>query len=856
MMLHSFNDVDFHSDAPRTWDALLEVNHDTAYSLPDWETRRIEPVAAFLKRTRQACTEDGRLDTTELLRLFDALEAIGARGWYVVMKQEKLHERWMGDYYDEIEAKDKELEELRQENRRLREESEMALRLSRVVERLEPLVGRLEQRQGAQEPVASAPPPDRPGILSDISEDDQEVRTFGSGRGEAKSQSPQEPKESQKSCNSSTITEAGDALSSSATSYPPPLAPSTEEATQGDDTAKQASDGESNPKDDVPQLRGGALSLFSDLASSPPSEDFYMDQIRNSLGDWREENLSSPLQEDYRLEHEQLWIDRARILQLENASRSRMIDHLEQIINDVEATVEWQDEELACAHRRIRDLERKAWERRDETSAAGRRADLARAETRVLQEQPQQIHDQVTQFCAELEESERRILQHYPDLFAFESPEATELRGGADSPQATSASSCEQVPSDCQTEETALNVEAIEASSFYWFPSVSMVVLLTNPLHHFQFPKHTSLARVHQMLSDLHDEDTEAYSYLRQVREILEVRDEAGIGLPDTSNGRQVLISAPEIKDDSASVASGKPGYKGTWNRTFGPAEYQYEHMLKDSIENLKPPTTGDRPLLSPEVSVYQEISHDGILVNKVSPSGISDENDFYNAGDLINTIEHEAELSRVRSAQKLAELCKEVSASRHRADNLGEKRGYAMSLPLPPTELGPMFPTGSGVAIESTALQPQTPLEAGAAAKHLSPQPVGRNGVKAWRLGESVKEAEHDRVDERRSVELNHEQSPSNATFLRRNPLSLERLFTALDTDTHPTASNEEAAFGSKSSAEQGWAMWRHRKNEGCESWIETSTFNPNRERCIFCGLPFAKVRWKEWEFHDETSC
>ncbi|KAJ4356832.1 uncharacterized protein N0V89_004869 [Didymosphaeria variabile] len=591
---------------------------------------------------------------------------------------------------------------------------------------------------------------------------------------------------------------------------------------------------------DVPQLRGGAFSTFSGLPSGLPFDESCGDCSRYRFDEYGEGNPFRPLQEDYALEQEQAWIDRAWILQLQNASHTRMIDHLQQIIEDVEATVEWQDEELACAHRRISDLERKVRKRKEETFAAGRRTDFARAETRVLQKQLQQIHDQVTQFCAELDESERRILEHYPGLFACESPQAAEMRGGEESPHELCGSSSEHALADAQKEAHTPKVEAVEASSFYWFPSVSMVVLLTNPLHHFQFPKHTSLARVHQMLQTLHTEGRETDPHLRQVREILDTRGEAHIILPDTTNGRQVLISAPDIRDD-ASVASGKAGYKH-WNRTFGPVEYQYEHMLKDSIESLKPPTTDDQALLSPKVCVYEEIFNAGVLVNKVSPSGSPDEDEYYNAGDLVDTIEHEAELSRVRSAQKLAELCKEVPTSKKRADSLGEKRGYALSLPLPPTKLGPMFPTGSDFASK----------------EHLDPRPVGTTGVRAWRLDQtSSKEAEHGRNGEDEcSANVNYAKGCDNSIGLRRNPLSLERLFTNPDTDTQSTATRENRAFGSRSPAEEGWCMWRHHKNSGCESWIPSSNLDPNRERCAFCNLPFAKVSWEKWEFDDEEMC
>ncbi|KAF2438330.1 hypothetical protein P171DRAFT_490999 [Karstenula rhodostoma CBS 690.94] len=1020
-------------DGYETFHRFLENCADNDHYLPEPEICRIRSVSAFLARMRQACTENARLDVAELMHLFAALESIGARGWFLVWQSNKTYEKMWMKLHDELQAKDAELEEAKERNKKLDEDrDELSRHLARVVERLEPLVNQLNQLHVTQQPLDSAPSPNRTGTPSVIDDDDEEFRTYSSGWGTDDLPTIQEPKEMRKRRSSSIVTEVGDIPDDPSTSYPPPLAPATEEGrkaderkmsmlseventlwiqeskdreyllkrpgppptvcqpppssqsnytdpfyiyiplpanftipqaqsnpqlpslvfptppavfhfpecgtrdqllqilrqgcaggvgdehlepiediniirvrthelewelknairktltgeewddTIGDDwytegrgdtyivskrdvhfrepsgsstagsgnkgksrkapddkLVKDGADHEGRPEystahpkgegkepEDAPQLRGGALTPYPSISSSASIETSYSSQSSRRLGGDNENSPSAPVQQHVPAEHLHAWIDQARILQLQNASHGRMINHLEEIIKDVEGTVEWQDEELALAHRHIKNLQRKVRERSAETLAAGRMAEFARAETQLLQEQLQEIHNQVVTFCAELDENERHILAHYPGLSTSESPNTAELRGGGDSPHGAETPSSVQAPTD----EPA--TPAIEAHSFYFFPSVSMIVLLSSPLHHFQFPKHTSLPRVRQVLQNLHMEGKETNPHLRQVREILEARDEAGITLPDTSNGRQVLISAPET-NDSASVSDGKPGYKGSWNRTFGPTEYQYEHMLKDSINNLKPPTANDRSSLSPTASVYEEKFHDtGVLVDTISPLGSPDEDEFYNAGDLIDTIEHEAEISRVRSAQKLADLSKDAVKGRSRGDSLSKKRGYGMSLPLPPTTLGPMFPTGSGSVTGD----------------HLTPLPIGTAGVKAWRLDPHPPPAPYPPPPDSLHPS-DYKKGPATISNigLRHNPLSLSRLFSSSSPDTHP-----QTPPPTDPSTEAGWGMWRHPPDAGCERWLDPAKLDPLREACAFCGLAFTEKPWREWEFDE----
>lgn len=64
------------------------------------------------------------------------------------------------------------------------------------------------------------------------------------------------------------------------------------------------------------------------------------------------------------------------------------------------------------------------------------------------------------------------------------------------------------------------------------------------------------------------------------------------------------------------------------------------------------------------------------------------------------------------------------------------------------------------------------------------------------------------------------------------------------------------------KFQAESDWAKvtdeeelkkWRHRKGEGCESWLDQSKLDPNRTTCVLCDLPWAEDLKREWAFAAE---
>ncbi|KAJ4290314.1 hypothetical protein N0V90_010530 [Kalmusia sp. IMI 367209] len=714
--------------------------------------------------------------------------------------------------------------------------------LAELVERLDGLVNQFNRLLSVEQSVARVPPPDSQCVLYDIEEDNVEVQQDGNRSEETELLGKQEStivEKSQTKSESPVIIEAGSTMERSTIEYPPPLFPANDESktmwmpsnvehilwtqdckdgecllkspgsplvAQPPPSDKPGRDFLEQEASDGPWLRGGA--------SSPgPASECSWTQNAYSLGDHCGIGRPTPTHEDQYTEHLQVWVEYARILQLQNASHDRMIDHLQEILKDTEETIEWQDQELSRAYCRIGDLKRKMHTARQKAFVAGEEAKSAKAEARMLQHQMLAINEQAVQFCAKLDEQEQQMLALYPESPERELLKTVEMRGGAGgSHLPTTNPSPVQSPVEPEFESST---QTAGATGFYFFPSASIIVLLSNPLCYFQYPKHTSLPQIRQILKTRCADGQEQNQHLRQIHDIFENRDDIGVQLPDTSTGRQVFISMPEIKDDSTSEKGGHKG-KSKWDRSFGPYEYQYEHMLKKSIESLRVPVANDRSHLSPV-------------------SG-TDDGKFCDAGDLINKIEHEAERTMARSDHMVPHICKEIP-SPIAVRSLNERRNFYDSLSLPPTTVGSMFPTGRNPRIQ----RQRSPVVPEA---QVTPHPahIPKRLV-------CSKDNHPSKETDAHYKKISESDRPANFVYelgIASGRPSLSSSYVFID------KKEEDEDFKGEGKGEENWEMWRHKKGEGCEVSLPHSRLDATRDRCSHCDLPFVQKSWRNWEFED----
>jgi hypothetical protein len=357
----------------------------------------------------------------------------------------------------------------------------------------------------------------------------------------------------------------------------------------------------------LPNLRGGA--------GSPNSERTFLHR------DDREDSLTAnsdqgdrfdfhncievldgiPVDEEKFFEKE--WIEYSRLLELQNIAQVQAIKRLQEITRDMEGTLEWQDEELTMAEhnesewRRIMILSIKEMK-------------IAQAETKAAKKETEFVKMQLLQF--QVQEIVDRSVADFNEDSREDSNEPNPMpamRGGG-APEEQSSSSCsyetdgggtlEQQSSSSHSSETESlstdpRTDDIQATSFYFFPSVSTIVLLDKPVRYLQWPSGTTLEQVYSHLKDRHTSNSEDNAYFRRVREILEIREELGVPLPDTSEGRQVLVKIPEIPEgtDSRTV-----GIATNWEKSFGPDEY--ERLMRGGMKFLELEDTHEGSRVSP----------------------------------------------------------------------------------------------------------------------------------------------------------------------------------------------------------------------------------------------------------------
>lgn len=355
------------------------------------------------------------------------------------------------------------------------------------------------------------------------------------------------------------------------------------------------------------------------------------------------------------------------------------------------------------------------------------------------------------------------------------------------------------------------------------------MILLTYPVHYFQWPRNTSLEQVYAILKYRQSHNLENNPHLRHIREILEIREELGFPLPDTSDGLQVLISLPE-KDIMATEQERECGL--SWDRTFGPDAY--ETMLKEQVAAV-------------DVSARDYHAYSSKL-NCEGDGSFCDSDDLVNATNQV--------IDPIRMPQEVCDVCGEVKrrlTPEHYVD-IGMQNPYASPRASvrggrgrgrlnPPPSFMPssiLYPP----VIKET--QNKTP---GALCKRSKPI-----------VPEDTKEFPHPaRMPERRIwnvVRYPHDEQSGEeyeASELERSANYDFELGMECQDATSPHAFSEGPAHGHHEVDDGEAEKWRHRKGEGCESWLDQATLDPSRPVCTFCHLPWAEDSSWEWQFEHE---
>jgi hypothetical protein len=300
--------------------------------------------------------------------------------------------------------------------------------------------------------------------------------------------------------------------------------------------ATQESDAEEEP----PHLRGGA--------SSPTSED----RERLSLaaltsGAWAFEisdhygEVQDNVEEANACGFQKACIEDARALQLENASHARTIERLQDIVKDLEETFAWQDNALDTMYRRSEHWKHEAMSAKEDADAARKEAIAARTEADELNAIMEDINEQIGSFYEQLD-GQLGDIERGEDSREWTDSNAPEIRGGA------GCTGTEQTFADPDEDESPPD---IDAKTFIFFPKIPVMVLLTKPLRYFHWPRGTTLHQARDVLRHRHVSALETDPFLNHIREIMDLRADMGMLLPDSDDHRQIAITLPSFEQET-----------------------------------------------------------------------------------------------------------------------------------------------------------------------------------------------------------------------------------------------------------------------------------------------------------------
>jgi hypothetical protein len=485
------------------------------------------------------------------------------------------------------------------------------------------------------------------------------------------------------------------------------------------------------------------------------------------------------------------YLEHARILQLQNASQNRMIERLQHMIKDMEETFDWQENMLDAMHHRVEHWKDEAAAAEQDGAQARKEVEAARMETDELRTLMEEINMQIVGFYEQLEIKLGEIEKE-----ELEGSVLPVIRGGAGTTDHTSRHTKSEGEETCPYN--------IEATAFYFFPSVSIMVLLTNPLRYFQWPRRTTLLQARDILRSRHMNGLETNPYLQHIHGIMELREEKGLALPDTSDNRQILIALPVFKSESED--RGATGRGSRWEGSFGPDHY--ERMLREQLDGLEIPESNGRSHLS-------------------SSSGGEDET-FNNPHGMVNLINEE--IGTACTSVRSCNIC-------------GENRySFPCSFSVMPT--GPP-PTKMPASILYPSVPNRRPLLGKKRTKSIVPEhsehlhPARMPQERMWNVvrypNSSTRENEYTECELDRSANYDYELGIGGHAQFARAPV--KGRFQA-GSDWQKEVDDAELE------------KWRHGKGKGCESWLNQTALDPERSTCTFCDLPWAEGMDREWGF------
>ncbi|KAG9191279.1 hypothetical protein G6011_09367 [Alternaria panax] len=181
------------------------------------------------------------------------------------------------------------------------------------------------------------------------------------------------------------------------------------------------------------------------------------------------------------------------------------------------------------------------------------RLEAAEADKRAMAEEHQDlrtilhhlvVNDVIHAVCT----CKEKELPAYGDCMG--SPDLRTMRGGdkEESLQSTSPTKQKSSAPTVSSFSTPHSSTDITANSFVFYPQRSTIVFPGTPPHIYLFPYSSTLLEIHEMVKNGSEkEDFQNDPYVARILEIMKIRKDMGIHLPDIVSDERIIIDIPEV---------------------------------------------------------------------------------------------------------------------------------------------------------------------------------------------------------------------------------------------------------------------------------------------------------------------
>ncbi|KAI4699995.1 hypothetical protein J4E81_004029 [Alternaria sp. BMP 2799] len=227
------------------------------------------------------------------------------------------------------------------------------------------------------------------------------------------------------------------------------------------------------------------------------------------------------------------WMTLANVLQTRNCFLERELENFKELNHSLMQDLHWQMDVQVEMEERL--------------EAALAEKDAIAEDLKVLETRLMHLIESNTSRTACTDDREDVVLT---DQIPVESPGLGTMRGGNEDPSSPATSTKKTTPQVFPSDPSHA-CATIKANSFDFYPRKSIIVFAGATPHLYQFPHRSTLPEICRILEiDDGEESLTKDPYIARILEIMKIREEMGIELPENVSDERVTISICDVPSD------------------------------------------------------------------------------------------------------------------------------------------------------------------------------------------------------------------------------------------------------------------------------------------------------------------